>query len=145
VVICTMCCANIWNGDPVRSTGVVTCSSRNSTIPSRLALLTNIGKDFVGPQVLNCREGTQYQPRLDDLRCTFAVHRITSWVRNGADLNRMLPALAAYMGQMGLGATERYLAMTPERFRKALNKLSPARSRNKWRNDPALMKFLVSL
>jgi integrase/recombinase XerD len=94
---------------------------------------------------LNCREGTQYQPRLDDLRCTFAVHRITSWIRNGADLNRMLPALAAYMGQMGLGATERYLFMTPERFRKALNKLSPAHSRNKWRNDPMLMKFLASL
>jgi integrase/recombinase XerD len=57
----------------------------------------------------------------------------------------MLPALAAYMGQMGLGATERYLFMTPERFRKALNKLSPAHSRHKWRNDPALMKFLASL
>jgi integrase/recombinase XerD len=94
---------------------------------------------------LNRREGTQYQPRLDDLRCTFAVHRITSWIQNGAHLNRMLPALAAYMGQMGLGATERYLFMTPERFRKALNKLSPSHSRNKWRNDPVLMKFLASL
>lgn len=94
---------------------------------------------------LDRREGTQYQPRLDDLRCTFAVHRITSWIRNGADLNRMLPALAAYMGQRGLGATERYLFMTPERFRKALNKLSPAHSRNKWRNDPVLMQFLASL
>jgi integrase/recombinase XerD len=94
---------------------------------------------------VKCLEGTQYQPRLDDLRCTFAVHRITSWIRNGADLNRMLPALAAYMGQMGLGATERYLAMTPERFLKTLNKLSPAHSRNKWRNDPVLMKFLAGL
>ena len=90
-------------------------------------------------------DGTQQQPRLDDLRYTFAVHRITSWIRNGADLDRMLPAMAAYMGQTGLGATERYLAMTPERFRKALNKLSPTHSRNKWRNDPALMKFLASL
>jgi integrase len=35
------------------------------------------------------------QPRLQDLKCTFAVHRITSWIRSGADLNRMLPALAA--------------------------------------------------
>jgi integrase/recombinase XerD len=57
----------------------------------------------------------------------------------------MLPALAAYMGQRGLDATERYLFMTPERFRKALNKLSPTHSRNKWRNDPVLMKFLASL
>jgi integrase/recombinase XerD len=90
-------------------------------------------------------DGTQQQPRLDDLGYTFAVHRITSWIRNGADLDRMLPAMAAYMGQTGLGATERYLAMTPERFRKALNKLSPAHSHNKWRNDPVLMKFLASL
>jgi integrase/recombinase XerD len=90
-------------------------------------------------------DGTQQQPRLDDLRYTFAVHRITSWIRNGADLDRMLPAMAAYMGQMGLGATERYVAMTPERFRRALNKLSPTHSRHKWRNDPALMKFLTSL
>jgi integrase/recombinase XerD len=89
-------------------------------------------------------DGNQ-QPRLDDLRYTFAVHRITSWIRNGADLDRMLPAMAAYMGQIGLGATERYLALTPERFRKALNKLSPTHSRNKWRNDPELMKFLASL
>ena len=57
----------------------------------------------------------------------------------------MLPALAAYMGHSGLWATERYLLMSPERFRKPLNKLSPAHSHNKWRNDPRLMKFLASL
>jgi len=26
-----------------------------------------------------------YQPRLNDLQCTFAVHRITSWIRSGPD------------------------------------------------------------
>lgn len=91
------------------------------------------------------RDGCQYQPRFDDLRCTFAVHRITSWIRNGADLNRMLPALAAYMGQMGLGVTERYLFMTPERFRKELNKLSPARPKGRWRDNTVLMEFLTSI
>jgi integrase/recombinase XerD len=85
------------------------------------------------------------QPRLHDLRYTFAIHRITSWILKDADLNRMLPALAAYMGHSGLWATERYLLMSPERFRKSLNKLSPTHSRNKWRNDPRLMKFLVDL
>jgi integrase len=88
---------------------------------------------------------TRRKPRFDDLRSTFAVHRITSWIRNGADLNRMLPALAAYMGQMGLGATERYLHMTPERFRKDLNKLSPIHPRGRWRDDKDLMQFLASL
>jgi integrase/recombinase XerD len=89
--------------------------------------------------------GPDNQPRLHDLRYTFAVHRITSWILNDADLNRMLPALAAYMGHAGLWATERYLLMSPERFRKSLNKLSPTHSRNKWRNDSRLMKFLASL
>jgi len=48
------------------------------------------------------------------------------------------------MGQKELGATERYLAMTPERFRKALNQLSPTHSRNRWRNGLQLMRFPVS-
>jgi site-specific recombinase XerD len=91
------------------------------------------------------RDGSTFQPRMQDLRYTFAVHRITSWTRNGADLNRMLPALAAYMGHVGLGSTERYLALTPERFRKHLEKLSPTRGRHRWRNDQELMAFLSSL
>jgi integrase/recombinase XerD len=90
-------------------------------------------------------EGDTYQPRLHDLKFTFAVHRITSWIRNGADLNRMLPALAAYMGQVGMGSTERYLHMTPERFRKELDKLSPARRKGRWRDNKALMEFLTNL
>jgi integrase len=88
---------------------------------------------------------TRFQPRINDLRCTFAVHRITSWIRNAADLNRMLPALAAYMGQRGLGSSERYLALTTERFRKQLNKLSPTRGKGRWRDDKPLMEFLASL
>jgi integrase len=42
------------------------------------------------------------QPRLQDLKCTFAVHRITSWIRSGADLNRMLPALAVTCSRKSL-------------------------------------------
>jgi integrase/recombinase XerD len=92
------------------------------------------------------RDGAVYQPRMHDLRTTFAVHRLTSWLKQGADLNRLLPALAAYIGQVGLGSTERYLAMTPERFRKQLIKLSPQqRKKRRWRDDPALMKFLAEL
>lgn len=90
-------------------------------------------------------DGSTYQPRMHDLRYTFAVHRITSWIRNKADLNRMLPALAAYMGQVGLGSTERYLSMTPERFRKELDKLSPAQAKGRWRDNQGLMKFLSDL
>jgi integrase/recombinase XerD len=90
-------------------------------------------------------DGACYQPRLHDLRHTFAVHRLTAWFKQGADLNRMLPALSAYLGQVGLGSAERYLSMTPERFRKQLVKLSPQRRKRRWRDNPALMKFLAEL
>jgi hypothetical protein len=87
-------------------------------------------------------DGAIYQPRMHDLRTTFAVHRLTGWFKQGADLNRLLPALAAYIGQVGLGSTERYLAMTPERFRRQLLKLSPQpRKKRRWRDDPSLMKL----
>jgi integrase len=91
------------------------------------------------------RGGSAARPRLHDMRQTFAVHRITSWIRDGADLNRMLPALAAYMGQVGLGSTERYLLLTPERFRKHLDKLSSPRCSGNWRDDERLMSFLAGL
>ena len=90
-------------------------------------------------------DGSFYQPRMHDLRATFAVHRITSWIKNKADLNRMLPALSVYMGQVGLASTERYLYMTPERFRKELNRLSPMKPKRHWRDDPALLEFLTML
>jgi integrase/recombinase XerD len=91
------------------------------------------------------RERTStYQPRMHDLKYSFAVHRITQWIRNGDDLNKMLPALAAYMG-MKLVSTERYFQMTPERFKEQLNKLSPSGFKSHWRQDKKLMAFLSGL
>jgi len=84
------------------------------------------------------------RPCLRDLRPTFAVHRITSWIARKEDLNRMLPALAAYMGNAGLESTERYLHLAPERFRRALDKLSPPKVPPRWRNDPAMLEFLIN-
>lgn len=91
------------------------------------------------------RYGKEFRPRLNDFRATFAVHRITSWIRYGADLNRMLPALAAYMGHAGLGTTAKYLQRTPERFREQLNLLSPKRSQQHWRDNTRLMSRLAAL
>jgi hypothetical protein len=48
-----------------------------------------------------------------------------------AELNRMLPALAGYMGQMGVGSTERYLSLTPERLQTQLDELSPMRRKKR--------------
>jgi len=76
---------------------------------------------------------------------TFAVHQITSWIKRKRDLNVMLPALAAYMGYVGHESTERYFQLTPERFRNALNKLSPQKLHTRWQDDSAFLEFLSSL
>jgi len=59
-------------------------------------------------------DGGRYQPRLHDLRHAFAVHRLVSWYRQGADVQRLLPQLATYLGQVHIAATQRYLTLTPE-------------------------------
>jgi integrase len=85
------------------------------------------------------------QPRLIDLRHTFAVHRIAAWLRHGADLNRMMPALSAYLGFICLSTAERYLRLNPERFRKQLDLLSNEKQKPMWRRDKELMAFLDGL
>jgi len=90
-------------------------------------------------------DGGKCPPTLRDLRQTFAVHRIASWIKEGADLNRMLPALSAYMGLAGVVSTQRFLFLTPERFKRGLDKLSPFKGRKHWRDDADLMRFLASL
>lgn len=91
------------------------------------------------------RDAGSPRPRMRDLRPTFAVHRIASWIKEGADLNRMLPALSAYMGLAGVTSTHRYLFLTPERFKTQLDRLSPRKGRKHWRDDLELMKFLANL
>jgi integrase/recombinase XerD len=56
----------------------------------------------------------RYQPRLHDLRHTFAVHRLTRWYRQGADVQRLLHHLSVYLGHAHLANTQPYLTMTPE-------------------------------
>ena len=64
-------------------------------------------------------DGSRYQPRLHDLRHAFAVHRLISWYRLGADVQRLLPQLATYLGHIHIAATQRYLTMTPELLHEA--------------------------
>jgi site-specific recombinase XerD len=56
----------------------------------------------------------RYQPRLHDLRHTFAVHRLIAWYRQGADVQRLLHHLSVYLGHAHLANTQPYLTMTPE-------------------------------
>ena len=64
-------------------------------------------------------DGARYQPRLHDLRHAMAVHRLVAWYREGADVQRLLPQLATYLGHVNVAATQRYLTMTPELLRQA--------------------------
>jgi site-specific recombinase XerD len=63
---------------------------------------------------INRTDGGRYQPRLHDLRHSFAVHRLTSWYQEGKDVQRLLPHLSVYLGHRHLAATSVYLTMTPE-------------------------------
>jgi len=56
----------------------------------------------------------RWQPRLHDLRATFAVHRLVAWYREGADLQTRLPLLATYLGHVNVSGTQAYLPMTDE-------------------------------
>jgi integrase len=71
-------------------------------------------------------DGMGRQPRLRDLRRTFAVHCLKAWTDQKKDLRKMLPILAAYLGHVNLSSTEEYLSLAPNRFRKHLSALSPA-------------------
>ena len=64
-------------------------------------------------------DGAHYQPRLHDLRHTFAVHCLTSWYRQGADVQKLLPHLSVYLGHVCIRHTQVYLRMTPELLREA--------------------------
>lgn len=57
-------------------------------------------------------DNARYQPRLHDLRHTFAVHRLMQWYQENADVQQLLPILSVYMGHTYLAATSVYLTMT---------------------------------
>jgi integrase len=63
--------------------------------------------------------GGRQSPRLHDLRHSFAVHRLTAWYQQGADVQRLLPVLSTYLGHTDLAGTQVYLSMTPELLRQA--------------------------
>lgn len=64
-------------------------------------------------------DGSRHQPRLHDLRHTFAVHRLMEWYREGADVQRLVYHLSVYLGHVRLPHTQVYLTMTPELLHQA--------------------------
>jgi site-specific recombinase XerD len=75
----------------------------------RLRRIANVHRTTGGRQI----------PRLHDFRHSFAVHNLTAWYRQGADVQRLLPALSTYLGHSDLEGTKVYLTMTPELLQQA--------------------------
>lgn len=55
-------------------------------------------------------------PRPYDFRHTFATHRLYQWMKEGKDLNAMIPYLSAYMGHEQLSDTYYYIHLVPGLF-----------------------------
>ena len=55
-------------------------------------------------------------PRLYDLRHTFCVHRLNQWVKDGKDVQALLPYLSRYLGHVSISTTDYYLHLVPEFF-----------------------------
>jgi integrase/recombinase XerD len=59
-------------------------------------------------------DGFYYQPRLHDFRHTFAVRRLVTWYREGKNVQRLLPHLATYLGQVRISETDGGFARSNE-------------------------------
>jgi integrase len=59
------------------------------------------------------------QPRLHDLRHTFAVQRLLRWYREGAEVQSKLPLLSTFMGHIDLKSTQFYLDITGDLLEEA--------------------------
>jgi site-specific recombinase XerD len=64
-------------------------------------------------------DNAYYQPRIHDLRHTFAVHRLTSWYQENKDVQKLLPLLSTYLGHEGIAHTTIYLTMTNNLLKEA--------------------------
>jgi site-specific recombinase XerD len=97
---------------PAETRSAFFCTSTGHTI--RLAKLEKVFvrlRDLAGIR----RPATdRWQPRLHDLRGTFAVHRVIAWYRQGCNVQTCLPLLATYLGHINLSGTQTYLTMTTE-------------------------------
>ena len=72
--------------------------------------------------------GTGIQPRIHDLRHSFAVRTLLGWHRAGLDAEALLPRLSTYLGHREPRFTYRYLTAVPELLALAAARLEAARA-----------------
>jgi integrase/recombinase XerD len=87
--------------------------------PVNIFNLQNAYRRILKQTGISRTDGASRQPRLHDLRHTFAVHRLTAWYKEGKDVQKLLPQLSVYMGHRKLVSTSTYLTMTPELLHQA--------------------------
>ena len=75
--------------------------------------------DLLSAAGVHGTHGKRQSPCLHSLRHSFAIHRVTAWYRQGADVQRLLPMLSTYLGHADLAGTQVYLSMTPELLQEA--------------------------
>lgn len=63
---------------------------------------------------IGLNETSGNNPRLYDLRHTFATHRLYKWISEGEDVNACMPYLSEYMGHSVLSNTAYYIHLVPE-------------------------------
>jgi integrase len=80
----------------------------------RFARHTVEGAFCVLAQRAGLRGPTGKGPSFHGLRHRFAVRRMVAWYRDGVDVQRMLPALATYLGHVRYSDTAYYLTATSE-------------------------------
>ena len=78
--------------------------------------LRQVNRVFAGlPQQLGwVSRGGHDQPRIHDLRHTFAVRRVLLWQAHGAEIDQAMLALSTYMGHAKISNTYWYLTAVPE-------------------------------
>ncbi len=72
---------------------------------------------------------TQAQPRMHDLRHTFAVNTLLGWYRDGSDVAAKMPALSIYLGHTDPANTYWYVSAVPELLAHAAARLENANTR----------------
>jgi integrase len=74
------------------------------------------------------RKSSGRQPRLHDLRHTFACRRLQRWYETGTDVAHAIAALAVYLGHAEVSYTYWYLTATPELLNRAADRFQPPAS-----------------
>jgi len=67
--------------------------------------------------------GDRTGPRVHDFRHRFAIRTLLGWYREGADVEKKLPALSTYLGHTCMRDTYWYLSACPELMQEAAQRL----------------------